>query len=299
MNLQFVLCPDFHGATVLALLLNNHSRLSALGDGIPPRKSDVVCACGRQTHECEFWAEVTRRLDAAGHGDRTHLLPIHPALSGIERVDTAVSKLLSLGTLYGHVPLWQLARSAVRHYAAAYVHFYRTVCELHGTDGLVSGSKNLTEVLAQRHFSPGIDRIRVIHLARDPRGFAYSARKHYGWTIADAGRAWVRWHAAFQRLEHYGSDLDYLLVRHEDFCADPVATMARIFSFLGVENEDVCGPPRNPRKHHIVGNNMALTFTGVIAADRSWRDALTADEQREVLERTGQLARTLGYPAAT
>ena len=34
-RVAFVVCPSFHGATLLALLLNNHSQISALGDMLP------------------------------------------------------------------------------------------------------------------------------------------------------------------------------------------------------------------------------------------------------------------------
>jgi hypothetical protein len=37
MQVAFVVCPSYQGATLLALLLNNHSQISALGDMLPWR----------------------------------------------------------------------------------------------------------------------------------------------------------------------------------------------------------------------------------------------------------------------
>src|SRR5918911_1327506 len=58
MRVAFVVCPPFHGATLLALLLNNHSQISALGDMLPLRDRNQLCACGQPSRKCDFWSTV-------------------------------------------------------------------------------------------------------------------------------------------------------------------------------------------------------------------------------------------------
>lgn len=62
-DLNFVLYPSFHGVALLALLLNNHSKISCLGDTIPTRKFDQVCSCGKKVSVCEFWLSIRSRLN--------------------------------------------------------------------------------------------------------------------------------------------------------------------------------------------------------------------------------------------
>jgi hypothetical protein len=42
----FVLAPSYHGATLLAKLVNAHPGVTALGDTMPSNRVDHFCGCG-------------------------------------------------------------------------------------------------------------------------------------------------------------------------------------------------------------------------------------------------------------
>lgn len=67
----FVLSPSYHGATLLAKLLNAHPELTALGDTYPSNAFDQVCGCGEYVSACPFWQGIKKDTDAARHGERT------------------------------------------------------------------------------------------------------------------------------------------------------------------------------------------------------------------------------------
>ena len=87
---NFVLCPSFHGASLLAILLNNHSKIISLGDTIPTRKTaDFSCSCGRLIENCTFWSHIEDTQRKYNHSHSEHIAPLLPKLSvsTIERIN--------------------------------------------------------------------------------------------------------------------------------------------------------------------------------------------------------------------
>jgi hypothetical protein len=295
-QLNFVVCPSFHGATLLALLLNNHSRLSALVDTIPTRKYDQLCACKLPVSRCDFWQTIARRLDTDRYSDSAVFIPMMPwpFWNGVPMVNRLA------GTLGGPVVdstlslLWRVARSSLDEYAKLYASFYEVIGDLHGTTLVVDGSKSWPKVRALADYFGDSADIRVIHLVRDPRGFVASLqrRKEGPASVAAAASRWRDLHRQFARLDGVAS---YTALRYEDLCADPVGTMEQVFEFLSVPNEDVIAAPRFPAKHHLMGNVMLFTFDGTLTLDETWKAQLTPHEQEQVLRHAGALAKKFGY----
>ena len=78
---NFVFCPPYHGATLLACLLNNHTKVSSLGDTLPERGHlDYFCSCGAQIRNCQFWNELGRKTNAERFPREKKLLPLVPRL---------------------------------------------------------------------------------------------------------------------------------------------------------------------------------------------------------------------------
>jgi Sulfotransferase family len=306
-QLNFVVCPSFHGATLLALLLNNHSRLSALGDTIPSREYDQLCACRLPVSRCDFWQTIAHRLNTDQYSSSAAFIPMLPwplwnhgfkervsPLSGVPVVSrfagtvagSAIDSTLRL--------VWRVARRSVDTYAELYTAFYDAICDLHGTTLVVDGSKSWPKVrVLADHFGVSAD-VRVIHLVRDPRGFVASLRRRSEGpaSVSSAATRWRDLHQQFARLTDVAS---YTALRYEDLCAHPVETMERMFEFLSVPTEDVVGAPRFPAKHHLMGNVMLFTFDGRLEVDEGWRTQLTPHEQEQILRHAGALAKKFGY----
>ena len=306
MDVAYVVCPSYHGATLLALLLNNHSQISALGDTIPLRKWDPVCACGRRASECDFWQTVSTSLDTSRFSGLPTLLPAMPWPLSQHQVEAGVVRLsrsAPLNRLAGQAagqladlatpPVWRLRKRSVADFVGTYRSFYQLVLDMHGTSTFVDGFKSWRKVaLLARELQPA-SRVRIIHLVRDPRGFVASRRRHaHAEDLRESAWLWADLH---HRMELVRESAPYRLLKYEDLCAQPEIEMRALFRFLDVEPESVISAPKYPHKHHILGNQMLRTFSGSVALDERWRAELSPAEQRTVLGCAGEMADRLGY----
>ena len=163
-----------------------------------------------------------------------------------------------------------------------------------GKDLFVDTSKTVARVphLLRR---PEID-LRIIHVVRDVRAVAWSARKREceRQEAADTARHWVRTHQAALRLGRLVGEDRYFRFRWEDFCTAPESVLAGICAFLGVEPVDLV-PRVNTATHHVIGNTMRLRPVRPIRSDETWREALEPS-QRVAAERCArELSRSFGY----
>ncbi len=318
-GLDSLLCPSFHGATLLSLLLNNHDEISCLGDTIPSRARDTRCSCGALVHECDFWRRIEQRTGAARYWNCGALLPSIPFYFGaprFHRFGTRIVRIVegrsrsaigiagdrALGTAARELciratqSLLGSKNSAGREFLDLYRRFYDGVRELQGTSRFIDGSKGIGKLLALRKLAGDSVPTRVIHLVRDPRAYFGSMRKNIGLRDpVSVARIWRRMHLAIEALGGSRINAKYIRLRYEDLCGDPTGTMNTLFRFLDLPDQNVCTAPRDPNKHHLIGNKMLRTFDGTIRLDTSWRRRLDAAETATVFRITESVARRYGY----
>ena len=158
---------------------------------------------------------------------------------------------------------------------------------------VIDGSKTSRKVGLIARGLEGEAAVKVIHLVRDPRGFVASTRSRTPDVMLEAAsRVWADSH---RRIEALGNNVPYLLVRYEELTRVPERQAASILRFLGVAPEPISVPPRYPVKHHLMGNRMLFSFTGSVTTDERWRQTLSAEDQRQVLRCSGELAEKYGY----
>ena len=309
LRVAFVVCPSYHGATLLALLLNNHSQFTALGDTLPHRGAGHVCACGAPVDDCTFWHKVSRELDTSRFAGLPLLLPILPwpltrrqmeggalSLSGSLRLNRVAGRVAGRVVDLGGAVAWRLRPEVVAHFADLYRSFYHSILGAHGTSLFVDGSKSWRRAdVLTRALQPVAD-IRIIHLVRDPRGYALSRRSHGGAALRDSGWLWSDLHTRMESLQGLAP---YHLLRYESLCTCPEDELQSLFNFLRIPSEQVVTAPKYPEKHHLIGNNMLRTFDGEVELDTRWQAELNAAEQRMVLDCAGEFARRMGYEAPT
>lgn len=304
-RIVFVVCPSYHGATLLALMLNNHSQVTALGDTLPHRGAGDICACGEVVERCSFWQAISADLETSRFAGLPLLLPILPwpltrrqmegsaiGLSGNTRLNRAAGRVAGKVVDLGAPVAWRLRPQAVDDFAALYRSFYGLVLDAHGTSLFVDGSKSWRRAaLLTRALKPEAD-VKVVHLIRDPRGFALSRRSHGGAPLEESGWLWSDLH---DRMESLQALAPYLSMRYEDLCSDPGAELSRLFEFLQIAPEPVVTAPKYPAKHHLIGNNMLRSFDGDVRLDIRWQTELSGAEQRIVLDSAGKFAERMGY----
>jgi hypothetical protein len=289
--LYFVLCPSFHGATLLSLLLNNHPDIVALGDTNP--RKDASCACGRTVCDCPFWTTIARECRADRFAHCRTLLPTLPQVVRHQKSNRAFNAALAVTALGIAPAVWHTVERAAKEYVDVWAAFRRLAIGVGGAKIMVDGQKSVSKFLINRslgRFDP-----HIIHLIRDPRGYAASARNHLDRPLRDAATEWKWFHRRICWVARSVEARAYLRVRYEDLATQPAVTMRRVFEFLKVNVLDVYHAPTNSAIHHLVGNRMLFDFRGEILYDSSWVDSLSKAEQASIRHKAQPLFSRFGY----
>lgn len=263
-----------------------------------------VCGCGALFKECEMWPLV---LDEAFGG-----------MGGVD--PRRMIRLRGSWNRTKHIPLmlvppgrW-LVKRRLAEYLDSLGRLYRAVQTTTGSRVIVDSSKFPSHSLALG-MVPSVD-LYVVHLVRDPRAVAYSwwLRKKLQpdpenpeYTPQNSPvKTSLRWMArnlgaeAFRRR----SPKRYLMLRYEDFVAEPQVTIARI---LGLVQEQAASVPYVAERevklgvnHNIWGNpNRFQTGLVRLRRDDEWDSRMRPRDKSLVTLLTLPLLVRYGYPVTT
>ena len=288
--LNFVVAPSYHGATLLAVLLNNHPNITSLGDMPPSSGEDLVCSCGELMSKCHFWCSVA----ATSAEKDTPFPPKQPRLITDYTANRLIGLSLALISSTTSHHIWRLTGNKANQYINSHLAFYQKVMSTHGTSIFIDGEKSLSKPLFFRGILGRQIPIRVLHLVRDPRGFYNSTKKYNQSKISDAAKQWS-FHRHIQRLENPIFNIEYKRVRYEDICKTPQKTLNDIFDYFQASPADVIRKPDKGIKGHLLGNKMLHTFDGTVRLDTTWRKALPSSEQVDLFKRVEPIAKQYGY----
>jgi hypothetical protein len=250
---------------------------------------------------------VSEQLDTTRFGRTPTLLPVLPrplTRHKLEGYPTRVLHNAHADRLAGRAgaafadrviePGWRLRPRETRDFVELYRSFYKLTLDLQGTSTFVDGSKSWrTARLLARGLAAAGDEVTIVHLVRDPRGFALSQRSRgLGRDLRTAAWLWADLHGRGRSLADIAP---YSVLRYEDLCAQPQVELHSLFETLELPKESVVGPTLHPEKNHLIGNPMRKRFDGTVQLDERWRTELTDAEQRTVLESAGDLAARFGY----
>ena len=283
------------GSTLLESMLGAHSRVATTGEfHIWPHEIRMggvrPCGCGEFVEDCEFWSEVRRRVDPLaqeGPGlDFFREAHNHGKTIRRERLEALSDK-----------PTEALADQALieaygRNNEALFQAFLDVTAEQLGErpDWVVDASKDPYR-LAWLARSGRFD-IKVIHLVKNPRAFAYSVtKKHiHGengsppssaftrlYYTARQSTAWTIQNGLFARVaRNVLRAEDYLLVQYEELASAPHETFQRVCEMIGMPYEaNAVEDFRTGSVHTIAGNPMRYEKRG-ITLDERWKNKLPA-----------------------
>lgn len=113
--------------------------------------------------------------------------------------------------------------------------------------------------------------LKIVHVVRDGRDVAMSWRRVW-FGVGGLDEAALRWSRRTQALRDWqtAAASDYLEVRYEDLVADPDATCARVFAFLGLASaqERTAADPACPEA------SGSASYKGVTLASRAGHERL-------------------------
>lgn len=300
-RLVYIMGHGYSGSTLLTLLLGAHPQIATIGEmGIAPRSKtrpeEFLCSCRAPIRDCGFWQQVTQGMRERGHEfDIWNAGLDFRARTG--GVDDVVLRAVQRG------PLLEAARSAalrvlpgarreLARILARLEALVETVTGIKGCDTFLDSSKRPERAVFMRR-APGFD-MRVIHLVRDGRAVSWSTMKNLGVGPEEAARSWLGDNQASEWARRYFPAGRWLTLRHEDVCADPAGTLAKVYGFIGVPAKNGVHDFRDVEQH-VIGNRMRLASTSEIRLDDRWKTALTPEQMELIESRVGAMNRRYGY----
>lgn len=258
----FVIAPNFHGATLLSKLINDHPDVMSLGDTYPSNRFDQICGCGNHVSRCSFWTRVGERVGAERYRNFPQMLPAYPTILGA-RWDRL---------LYNTLPTWLLRKLIPKHrrlrFANDFEAFTKAVQEIGGRPGTsvyVDGVKSIARVQALAASGVRVD--GVIHLQRNPGDFIKSSMKQEGRPFWRAfSRHSLGWRTFHNRARRMRTNFPYFHLRYENLAEYTDETLRDIFDFLGVSPMNVGDllARVSDVPWHFMGNASLLHFDGNI-----------------------------------
>lgn len=286
------------GSTVLDMALGSVPGVVSTGElanlAFKTDFDNEYCSCGSLLVACPFWSKVLTALKSQGHYDPARYARLQVQYERMRSLFRVLSARRNNDVNFQ----WYLLRSSA---------IFRTIAKFTGAQAVVDSSKGPVRALALSR-APGIELVPV-HLVADPRGVAWSLRRawaanppagiQHALKPVSSARAAAGWLATNWAAEHVKRYLPgTLLLRYEDFAADPAETVERILRAAAIDNP-AAGPPEaiEPGKLHMpAGNRVRRQDKVVIRMDDAWVRGMSAGRKLWVRVLSSPLMAKYGYP---
>lgn len=299
------------GSTLLSRMLGRLPGFVAVGEvgriwdkGL---MADVECGCGEPFRSCRFWTQVG--IEAFGGWDEVDPVEATRLRDAVTMRERRLPHAAALPFIL-HPDVWPSFRAELDAYAALLGRVYRALDRV--TDGriIVDSMKMPGHVYLARMMA-GLD-VRVVHLTRDPRGYAFSNTK---WVERQGGpegsfrarrtpsKSAVKWswcNLAFDELARRGTPTTR--IRYEDLVRDPGPTLVRAARLMDVALPDDAlwfvgdGEVQLVAQHLAAGSRGRLRHgPTALRADEAWRRGLSPADRHTVEMLTWPVRRRYGY----
>jgi hypothetical protein len=284
----------------MAFLLDSHPDVVSVGETTPNRKiqrqgtNDFTCSCGTQIVNCDFWKELSDRIQSSGTRfsletwDNEYLYR-NELLNKVIRADTTHPIARKFLDLADH---WlPFHRSHISRANRANVEYIRQALAISGAKAFFDTSKGIAR-LRRLITCPQLD-VRIIHFTRDVRAFAFHGKRN-DVPIEAMSRRWLAFHENAKRFFSGLDQKQVITVKYEDLCQDPARWLGTIHEHMGLA---AAPPPRTLKSadHHIIGNRMRLVGDFNIQLNEKWREGLSPQEMDVALRIGGRMNQALGY----
>lgn len=286
-----------NGSTIIGNILNEVPGFTHVGElaflwrNAAGKGANRRCGCGAELTQCSYWSKV---LELTNPDD----VPLD------SYADTVIARQRAC---VRNRHTWRvLARGLdnplIREHATLMTATYQAIAELMDARVIVDSSK----IGGEAALLARLDRITpyYVHLVRDPRAVALSWRNEKDYVYRLPARKstayWSGFNLASRAIaRHYPRRS--MLLRYEDFIADPPAAIGRLLEFCGAAGERNPLRGRNVELHtnHTVTGNPDRFNTGPTAIrdhDYPWQRDLPAPSKLATLALSWPLLRSYGYP---
>jgi hypothetical protein len=285
-----------NGSTIIGNVLNEIPGFFHVGEmhflwkNAAGKGANTLCGCGRALTECPVWSEVL----ASSRPD------------GVSLTDHADTVMRRQRATVRTRHTWRVLRGgraglAMAAHADLMARTYRAIADRQHASVIVDTTKIPGEAALLSHLD-GITPYYV-HLVRDPRAVAQSWRepKQYVYAMS-ASRSTLYWHgfnvASRAIVRRYPERS--MLLRYEDFIADPGATIDTLLRLCGTDTtaNPMWGRTIELRTNHTVTGNPDRFRTGstlIRDRDDAWVSGLPASARAAATTLSWPLSRRYGY----
>lgn len=309
-SLVYIASTGYSGSTLLESILGTNEGCLNLGE-ICKLRFWPVCSCGAKVADCNFWTGLEKQLQNRPDGAGSRLQDWHVQ---IKRSRSGIAKLLHDAFIVAGCPgtleLFKALSREIRDFSDGSrraLTLFETAARHTGARVIVDSSKD--PVLLKHLYALAPERLRLIHLVRDPRAVAHSFVKNFARdgvtygsedsqqapSASQAAEYWRSRNVNIERTAWRIPSHQQLLIRYEDLCLEREASAEALSEFLG---EEIRIPEtlRLRQQHTLAGNPMRLTQDHIeVRLNQEWNSRLSAQDEAVILKATGALARRYGY----
>ena len=278
--LVFLLANWYSGATILSILLNNHTSISCNGELVPfwnQSPDTLICSCGASLEACPFYAATCDHFRSDGKFDQSLFSPVpvfyrqqflRRALQSF-KLAPIVDRLAFISPRY---------RKLISLFINVHLEMFDNIKTIDKSTIYVDGTKSIRRVDLFARFSD--KPIKVLHMIRDGRKFAASyknVRKPTGDPVVEAAKHWNSYIDMIDTLTRRHRRIELKMIRHEDLCSNKESTVEGICEFLNVDYDSTIFQFEK-KQYHVLGNKMRHKFDGTIRESSSWRNVLSKSD---------------------
>jgi hypothetical protein len=280
-NFAIMLSNWYSGATLLAILLDQHADIICNGETFPFSPEDkrrYVCSCGEFIDECNFYKYTTQANSEDKKWDHKNYV-ILPNFSDIHLINKIILSP-KRDSLLRYVLINYISgiKQKYNEFLEAQFSFMRNAIKFKNATVYLDGTKSITR--AQMFANAHNEEIKVIHLLRDGRGFCNSFVKNNKLSKSDflmAAKLWNDYISLVEQLEKKYKNLSVLHIKYEEICNDTNTALSKIYDHLCIDKTNT----NQSFEHHVLGNRMRKNFDNRIIEDKSWESEI--DEKQIVI----------------
>ena len=300
----FIVSAGHSGSTILDLLLGTVPGIFSTGElaHLPflfeRDPVDEACSCGSRFSECEFWKQVTEKIDYPinvnilrakhiSHFNRMDHLKRHLWL----RPARAVAEMgIRTGPEKGIAKMTSKALGLAGP-AKNLARLYQAIGEVSGSQFVVDSSKDIIRAGSYASCQP--ESARVIVLIRDLRAVVY-ANYRRGWEHEEIVRHWKAGYGRIIKVLKHWPSAKPTLMTYADFTNNPQLTRQKYSESLGLTcPSDESLNIQTDSYHLIAGNPLRFEGKLEIRPNQIWREKLPRELQDKYVDLNEQVFDTL------
>ena len=299
-KLVYIASAGHSGSTLLDFIIGTVPRVFSTGEVVflpweigrprtekPSLEKEDICTCLKSFEECQVWRKVIEELNEKV-GYNIYEDPFRFRLSFINRQEYPSMDFAARVKRYLFCQgfKYPFLRTIPGLFEVLYKRvmennwmLFDTIGEVCNADYIVDSSKDYIRMKLLHAYRP--EDIYVIVLIRSPYGVSYSNLKLKNDMVLGMEN-WVKLYNKTKLMIDHSHGINYLLVKYEKLCEDPILERKRIAGFLGLPDPGTELSIHTNKYHLVTGNSMRYKGEISIRHDEKWKRSLNEKQIEKI-----------------